>query len=39
MCEAKSDENKLLLGGGGDSKYQSCLAWPETHFGFGIFEI
>ena len=26
-------------GGGGAVKIQSCLEWPETYFGFGIFEI
>ena len=31
--------NLQRTGGVGESKNQSCSKWPQTYFGFGIFEI
>ena len=45
LCQAKSGVISFLVmrgwgeGFGLGSKNQNCSEWPETHFGFGIFEI
>ena len=39
MYQAKSGVILVGWGGGGVPKNRSCPEWPETHFGFRIFEI